>query len=274
MCQVLQVARSGYYAWCRQKESNRAQENKTMLTKICKVFKEMDQTYGSPRIYRNLRNGGVKIGRNRVARLMRVNGLCAVHKPSFKPQTTIADPVSAAPNLLNQNFTASEANRVWTSDITAIETQEGWLFLAIMLDVFSRRVVGWSMHNKITSDLVIKAFVAAWNYRNPRSGLIVHSDRGCQYNSRLYRDLLSSSGCVQSMSSTGNCYDNAVTETFFHTLKVELVNRNNYRSRDEAKKSVFKYIEVFYNRIRMHSTLNYQTPVEFECNQMLLVNKN
>jgi putative transposase len=262
---VIGVARSGYYAWLRQRESARTRENRDLRGVIATVFKQSRQTYGSPRVFCELRKQGYRCGKHRVARLMRANGIRAVQRPAYRV-TTVADPAAVVPNRLQQRFAAPAADQVWTSDITYIATQEGWLFLAVMLDVYSRRVVGWSMQERLADDLVTQAFDAAWAQRRPQPGLVVHSDRGFQYNGRRFRELLTNHGCVQSMSASGNCYDNAVTETFFHTLKVELVHRYRYLSREDARHSIFEYIEVFYNRQRMHSTLGYKSPVEFEGN--------
>jgi putative transposase len=260
---VLQVARSGYYAWQRQRESRRAVQNRQLTQTIRQLFFESKETYGSPRIYRALRRQGLWCGEKRIARLMRVAGLRAVQRRAFRV-TTVPGSQVAAPNHLRQRFTVAEPNRIWTTDITYISTHEGWLYLAVMLDLCSRRVVGWSMQERISEDLVTTALQAAWLQRKPQAGLIVHSDRGIQYSGHRFRDALSKLGCAQSMSATGNCYDNAVTETFFHTLKVELVHRQHFQSRNEARRSIFEYIESFYNRQRLHSTLGYQSPVEFE----------
>jgi putative transposase len=234
------------------------------LTKVIRqLFEQSNETYGSPRIFHSLRRLGYSCGRNRVAGLMRKAKMQAVQRKVFRV-TTVASTQKAAPNLLKQQFRVSIPNRVWTSDITYISTREGWLYLAVFLDIYSRRVVGWSMQERLTDNLVTAAFGAAWNQRRPEKGLIVHSDRGFQYAGQRFRQVLSHHACIQSMSSTGNCYDNAVTETFFHTLKVELVNRTRFISRNDARKSIFEYIESFYNRKRLHSTIGYKCPVEFE----------
>jgi putative transposase len=260
---VTGVARSGYYAWRRCHESARAVENKLLATMIRQLFEESRETYGSPRIFHMLRRRGYKYGRNRIARLMRAEKIRAVQRRAFRV-TTVASSQKPAPNRLQQNFRISIPNRIWTSDITYIATQEGWLYLAVILDLYSRRVVGWSMQERMADELVITAFDAAWQQRRPNAGLILHSDRGFQYTGQRFREALSRRECIQSMSATGNCYDNAVTETFFHTLKIELVNRTRYLSRNNARKSIFEYIESFYNRKRLHSTLGYKCPVEFE----------
>jgi putative transposase len=263
MCRVLRVARSGYYAWRRCRESVRASENKRLMTVIRQLFEQSRETYGSPRIFHSLKKMGYTCGRHRVARLMRETKIQAVQRRAFRV-TTVPGNQKAAPNLLQQQFRVSVPNRVWTSDITYIATKEGWLYLAVVLDMYSRRVVGWSMQEQLVDELVANAFNAAWNQRKPATGLIVHSDRGFQYAGQSFRRVLSNHACIQSMSATGNCYDNAVTETFFHSLKVELVYRKTFVSRNEARKSIFEYIESFYNRQRLHSTLGYKCPVEFE----------
>jgi putative transposase len=263
MCRVTGVARGGYYAWRRCRESVRTVENRNLTAVIRQLFEQSRSTYGSPRIYHSLKRLGYTCGRHRVARLMRAAKMQAIQRRAFRV-TTVAGSSKAAPNRLQQKFHVAIPNRIWTSDITYIATREGWLYLAVMLDMYSRRVVGWSMQERLVDDLVTSAFDAAWIRRRPSAGLIVHSDRGFQYAGQRFRQVLSNHECIQSMSATGNCYDNAVTETFFHTLKVELVNRSRFHSRSDAKKCIFEYIESFYNRKRLHSTLGYKSPVEFE----------
>lgn len=260
---MIGVARSGYYAWRRCSESARTIANKRLLEVIRQVFKESRETYGSPRVFHSLHRQGYRCGRHRVARLMQTAGLRAVQCRAFRV-TTVSKALDAAPNRLRQCFHAEYPNRIWTSDITYIATYEGWLYLAVVLDLFSRRVVGWSMKECLADDLVTAAFGAAVMLRRPQPGLIVHSDRGFQYTGQRFRTVLSQNACIQSMSGTGNCYDNAVTETFFHTLKVELVHRFRFQNRNIARKHIFEYIESFYNRQRLHSTLGYKSPVEFE----------
>jgi putative transposase len=263
MCRVIGVARSGYYAWRRCKEAARTIENKKLTVEIRALFKQNRETYGSPRVFRSLQRQGYRCGRNRVARLMKAAGLRAVQRPAFRV-TTIAGTRNIAPNRLQQSFVAPVPNRIWTSDITYIPTREGWLYLAVVLDLFSRKIVGWSMQERLEDKLVTAAFNAAWIQRKPSEGLVFHSDRGIQYGSQRFRNLLAIHACLQSMSAKGNCYDNAVTETFFHTLKVELVHRCRFLSRNEARMLIFEYIESFYNRQRLHSTLGYISPEEFE----------
>jgi transposase InsO family protein len=234
-----------------------------LLEVIRQVFKESRETYGSPRVFHSLHRQGYRCGKHRVARLMQAAGFKAVQRRAFRV-TTISKAMDAAPNRLQQRFYSAYPNRIWTSDITYISTQEGWLYLAVILDVYSRRVVGWSMQERLADELVTTAFGAALMQRKPQAGLIVHSDRGFQYSGQRFRAVLSQHECIQSMNATGNCFDNAVTETFFHTLKVELVHRIRFQTRNDARKHIFEYIESFYNRQRLHSTLGYKSPVEFE----------
>jgi transposase InsO family protein len=238
-------------------------ENRQLTVTIRGIFEKSRETYGSPRIFHALHTLGYHCGKHRVARLMQAARLKAVQRRAFRV-TTVSKSRNAAPNRLQQNFYIAVPNRIWTTDITYIATQEGWLYLAVILDVHSRRVIGWSMKDRLADDLVIAAFNAAQAYRRPQPGLIVHSDRGIQYSGQRFRNVLEKHRCLQSMSGTGNCYDNAVTETFFHTLKVELVHRLRFQSRNDARKQIFDYIETFYNRQRLHSTLGYKSPIDFE----------
>ena len=195
---------------------------------------------------------------------MRINKIRAKTKRKFKVTTIQNTKAKASENILNQNFRAISENRVWTSDITYLWTKEGWLYLSVIMDIYSRKIVGWSTGSSLSAELVARALLMALLHRNPESGIIFHSDRGSQYTSGPVRELLKSYKMTQSMSSTGNCYDNAITESFFHTLKTELIYWNRYQSREEAKKSIFEYIEIFYNRQRLHSAIGYISPVEFE----------
>lgn len=264
MCRVLKVSRSGYYGWRGRKPSARQQANAGLLEQIRAIHLGSRQTYGSPRVHAELTNRGVWCGRHRVARLMRRANLVAKMTRRFRITTRSKMNPPAAPNRLCAPFVVSQANRQWVSDLTFIPTRAGWLYLAVVLDLFSRKVVGWAMDLRITSGLVCEALCMAIQQRRPIKGVIVHSDQGSQYTSFDYQRLLKESGLLPSMSRKGCCYDNAVVESFFHTLKTELVGFQDYRSRDEARSSVFEYIELFYNRIRRHSTLNYRSPVEFE----------
>jgi putative transposase len=264
MCHVLQISRSGYYAWKKRGNNGRFEENERLATSIRQIYEKSRRLYGSPRITAELHAWGIRCGKNRVARLMRINGIAAKTKRRFKVTTDSRHRLPVAPNLLDQRFYAAAPNSVWASDITYIWTQEGWLYLAAVLDIFNRQIVGWAMDRHITRGLVIDAVQMAVRQREPASGLLFHSDRGSQYASYDFARLLEGHGFIQSMSSTGNCYDNAIVETFFHTLKTELVYFEKYRTRAEARRSIFEYIEVFYNRIRRHSALGYQSPVNYE----------
>lgn len=264
MCRVLKVSRSGYYAHCAREDSPRRRCNQVLLSRIRTIFEHSGRTYGVRRIERALRAQGVCAGRNRIWRLMREGGLRVKTRRRFRVTTNADHKRPVAPNLVRQNFTASAPDRLWTGDITYIWTAEGWLYLAVVLDVFSRRIVGWSMMSRMKDDLVIAAFNNALLRRSPKSGLVFHSDRGSQYCSNRYRELISQAGGRQSMSATGSCYDNAVTESFFGTLKRELVHHFAFGTRQEAKSRIFAYIEGFYNRQRLHSAIDYLSPEQFE----------
>jgi len=265
MCRILEVSRSGFYAWLDRDESDRAREDRRLTALIQGIFVESRGIYGVPRVHQTLLQRGQCCGRNRVARLMQKAGLRSKTKRRFRVKTTDSKhshPI--APDRLRQDFRASGPNQTWVSDITYIPTDEGWLYLASTMDLFSRRIVGWSMGSMLDTKLVLGALVMAFTLRDPKPGAIHHSDRGVQYASREFRAQLAARGMLASMSRKGNCYDNAAKESFFHTLKTELVNHEHYRTRDEARASVFDYIEAFYNRQRIHSTLGYQSPADFE----------
>jgi len=264
MCQAFRVSRSGYYDWQERGLSQREQSNRCLLVKIKESHKGSHKTYGSPRITADLRALGDTCGKNRVARLMRANGIISKTRRRFKVTTNSAHNQPLAANLVNRMFKAEKPNRLWSSDITYIPTKEGWLYLSVVLDVYSRRIVGWSMNQRLTKELVLDAVNQALRYRNPGSDMIFHSDQGSQYASNQFRKLLYEHDIRPSMSDKGNCYDNAITETFFHTLKTELVYFENYQTREEARLSIFEYIELFYNRKRRHSAIGYKTPVDFE----------
>ena len=247
MCRVLGVSRSGYYSWSRHQVSLRQRENDRLLVHIRQAYVRGRGTYGSPRITAELRSNGIVCGKNRVARLMRQNGIKAKTKRRFKATTKSRHEVLVAENLLNRRVPAEVSNRIWVSDITFIWTREGWMYLAAILDAFNRQIVGWSMGERLNHGILAEALEKALRRRNPEAGLIFHSDRGTQYASYAFRDLLDRYGFVQSMSSTGHCYDNALMESFFHTLKTELIYFEKYQTRQEARGSVFEYIEIFYN---------------------------
>ncbi|MDO8746790.1 MAG: IS3 family transposase [Thermodesulfovibrionales bacterium] len=268
MCRVIGASRSGYYGWRRQPQSKRHKDNEKILMEIKESHKNSRRAYGSPRITKDIQARGTKCSENRVARLMKVHGIIAKTKKKFKATTNSKHNLPVAPNLLNQNFVAEKPNTVWVSDITYIATLEGWLYLAVILDLYSRQVVGWAMSDRLTADFVVKALYQAIGRRRSASGCILHSDRGVQYASSDFREVLKAYGFIQSMSRKGNCYDNAVAESFFHTLKTEHVYDYRYETRTEAIQSVFEYIEMFYNRQRRHSALGYRSPVSFELEAM------
>jgi transposase InsO family protein len=265
MCKTLRVSRSGFYAWLGRDESDRARENRELTELIRSVFDDSREVYGSPRVFRTLRRRGMSCSRHRVARLMRVAGLRSKTKRRFRVKTTDSNhSFPIAPDRVDRDFHANTANQVWVSDMTYIPTDEGWLYLAVTMDLFSRKIVGWSMAATMHAEIVINALSMAISSRRPEPGLIHHSDRGSQYASEAFRSQLTEGGLLASMSRTGNCYDNAAMESFFHSLKTELVNHEQYRSHSHARASLFDYIEAFYNRQRIHSTLGYLSPEDFE----------
>jgi transposase InsO family protein len=264
MCQVLEVSRSGYYNYVRGKGRQAELKERMLLEEIKKIHKKSRNTYGSPRIYRELRKNGFICNRKRIARIMRVNGIKAKTKRKYKVTTDSGHNRPVAENLLRQNFSFAERNQAWASDITYLWTEEGWLYLCCIMDLYSRMIVGWCLNKRMTANLITTAIKKAVSRRGESPGLIFHSDRGSQYASGEVRDLLKSHGMIQSMSGKGNCYDNAVMESYFHTLKSELISFENFKTREEASINIFEYIEIFYNRQRSHSTLGYLSPAEFE----------
>jgi putative transposase len=264
ICAVLGVSTSGYYVWRgRPLVTPRVRANRGLRARIRAIHAASRGRYGSPRVHRALQAAGECVGRNRVMRLMRGEQLRGRPARRFRV-TTQADPTMAsAPNVLNQGFTAVAPNRVWTADITAIPAREGWMYLAVLLDLYSRRVVGWAMRPTLDTELVCAAWQMAIVRRCPADGLIHHSDRGCQYTSDRYQALLRAHAVTCSMSRRGNCWDNAPTESFFRTLKVEL-DEDVWPTRETARRAIAAFIEQFYNRERLHSSLNYQSPVAFE----------
>ncbi len=265
LCQLLEVTRSSYYAWSAQdKPSARTQENRLLSEKIKMIFTANKGRYGSRRIRCALLNQGYQISRRRVRRLMKALGLSCKTNRKFKHTTDSNHDLPIAPNLLNRDFSVAQANQVYVGDITYIPTQEGWLYLAVVIDLFSRQVVGWAMDKRMKAALVNDALLMALWKRKPPRGLIWHTDRGSQYASKSHRALLKAHGLKQSMSRKGNCWDNAVAESFFHTLKIELTHHEQFKTREEAKQKIFEYIEVYYNRVRMHSANDYLSPVDYE----------
>jgi transposase InsO family protein len=264
MCLALEVTPSGYYSWLNRPLSKREQENMELLEKIKEIYEFSDKTYGSPRITDELHDDGIMVSRPRVARLMRKNDIRARTKRKFKVTTDSDHDFPISPNRLNRDFSAEAFGTVWTSDITYIRTAEGWLYLTVVMDLFNREIVGWAMSNTLkASETTIPALRAAWMRHTPSAGLIFHSDRGVQFACEDFREQIAANNILQSMSGTGDCYDNAVTESFFATLKKERVYHQRYKTRQQARQSIFQYIEVFYNRIRKHSTLGYLSPVQF-----------
>ena len=265
ICRVLKVSRSGFFAWSRRPPSQRQRRQEELLRKIKQVHQENRELYGSPRVHRALLIDGQSVSRNTVAKLMRQEKIRARTKRRFVPRTTDSthqQPV--ARNLLDRNFTAERPDRKWVADITYVPTQEGWLYVAAVLDLFSRRIVGWSMANHMQTDLVSDALQMALQQRSPAAGLLHHSDRGVQYASDGYQHLLANHSIQVSMSGKADCWDNAVMESFWATLKTELIHHQQYATRQEAKLSIFEYIEVFYNRKRLHSSIDYVSPEAFE----------
>jgi putative transposase len=265
LSRILRVSRSGYYAWLHTLAQRRREPaDEQLLAQIRRIHEESKQTYGSPRVYRELRGTGVSCGKERVERLMHDNGLRAKHKRKFKVTTDSKHNLPVAPNVLAGRFNWDQPNVAWVGDITYIPTDEGWLYLAVLLDLYSRRIVGWSMDKSMTRELVLRALHMAVQNRHPPQGLIHHTDRGSQYASHDYRRALEAYGMVCSMSAKGRCYDNAVAESFFHSLKVELIHGQRSESREQAQSAIFKYMEVFYNTKRLHSALDYRTPAAYE----------
>jgi putative transposase len=264
MAKTLGVSRSGYYRFCQRSPGRWQLENEELLREIQEVFQHSRETYGSPRVHAELKARGHVCSRPRVARLMRKAGIAAKMRRLFRTTTTLNSQRPVAPNRLEQDFTAAAPNQKWVADVTYIRTLEGWLYVAVVLDLFSRKVVGLAMDKSLHTELVLKALGQALQRRQPTEGLQHHSDRGCQYTSAAFQALLAKNKVVCSMSGTGNCYDNAVAESFFHTLKTESVYFERYDNREQAIRSIFEYVEVFYNNQRRHSTVGYLSPAEFE----------
>ena len=267
LCENLDVSRSGYFDWQQRRSAPgpRARENEALCKDIQDIHEASRQTYGSPRIVRELRKKGKHHGRNRVTRLMNEAGLCGRQKGRYRPQTTDSNhdqPIAL--NRLADAPKASAPNQLWVQDITYIRTKEGWLYLAAILDLYSRKIVGWAMSERIDTTLVLKALAMALVHRDPPRALLCHSDRGVQYASADYRAALAQAGLIASMSRKGNCYDNAFIESFWSTLKLDLVYRRDFATRQEARHEIFDYIELFYNRQRSHTALDCLSPVDFE----------
>ena len=265
MCRVLAVARSGFYRWRACGSSARATADAALLERVRAAYRESDETYGAPRIHRDLQDEGVPVGKKRVARLMRRDGLAArVRRCAWVHTTDSTHAYPIAENVLDRQFAVSEPDRVWVSDITYVPTRLGFLYLAVVIDLASRRVVGWAMRDDLAAELALGALRMALAARRPAPGLVHHSDRGVQYACGAYRQLLEANGLRASMSRKGNCWDNAVAESFFATLEWELIARRKWRNPDEARHDIFAYIETWYNRRRRHSSLDYRSPAQYE----------
>jgi len=264
MCMLFGVGRTSYYDWLKAEPSKHTLENKMLTARIKELFMESRCTYGSRRIRRALMAMGITISRRRVGKLMKQSQLYCKTKRKFKVTTDSNHKLPIAVNVLQRDFVAIKPNQKYVGDITYIWTNEGWLYLAVVIDLFSRKVVGWSMYHRMKAKLVNDALLMAIWKRKPGRGLIWHSDRGSQYASISHRKILKDHGIIQSMSRKGDCWDNAVAESFFHTLKTELTHHFNFQTREEAKKAIFEYIEIFYNRKRSHSANDYCSPEEYE----------
>jgi len=265
LCDVLGVSPAGYYAWRARPESRRAAADRELVEDIRRVHRDTRGRYGSPRIHVELKAQGRGVSRGRIERLMRHHGIRAIMARPRRVRTTDSrHGLPIAPNLLGRNFFAAAPNRIWLADITYIETDQGWLYLAAVMDLYSRRIVGWAMADHLRADLPLAALKMAISGQRPGAGLIHHSDRGVQYASADYRKVMQSAGFRASMSRKADCYDNAPMESFFHTLKTELVHHRHYATRAEAKRDIFAYIEGFYNRTRRHSAIGYISPIEME----------
>jgi len=271
LCRVLHVARSAYDAWARRGVSARAQADATLATQIAAVHARSRRTYGAPRVHADLRAAGVRCARKRVARLMRAAGLAGCHRRR-RARTTVTNPAhTPAPNLVARDFTASGPDRLWLGDITYLPTREGWLYLAVLLDAHSRRVVGWAMADHLRTELALDALTMALGARRPPPGLVHHTDRGCQYTATAYQTALATRGITASMRRAGECLDNAMAESFFATLKAELIDTRTWPTRAAARTAVFAWLEVWYNRQRRHSALAYRAPVTHEAQHWLLL---
>ena len=265
LCDVLGVSPAGYYAWRSRPESQRSAANREIVDDIKQVHRDTSGRYGSPRIHAELKAQGRRVSRGRIERLMRHHGIRAIMARPRRVRTTDSrHDFPIAPNLLKRNFTAAAPNRIWLADITYVETDRGWLYLATVMDLYSRRIVGWAMADHLRTDLPLAALTMAISAQRPGAGLIHHSDRGVQYAAADYRKVMQSAGFRASMSRKADCYDNAPMESFFHTLKTELVHHRQYATRAEAKRDIFAYIEAFYNRTRRHSAIGYISPIEME----------
>jgi putative transposase len=265
LCKTLKCSTSAYYSWRGGKTTRREEHRRRLITLVRITYHESERTYGSPRIYKAIKAAQIPCSRSHIVRIMKTEHIWAVHKSKFRVTTDSGHQLPVAENLLARDFTAMQPNEKWVSDITYIRTKEGWLYLAVIIDLFSRKVVGWSMRSDMKTNLLLEALSMAIRARKPRRGLIHHSDRGVQYASYLFQEALQKAGMLCSMSRKGNCWDNAVAESFFSTLKRELIYPYGvYASKEEARSKIFRYIETWYNRMRKHSALQYLSPSEYE----------
>ena len=264
MARMLKVSRSGYYAWLGKPRSKRYRRDEMLVEVISSIQEDSKSRYGSPRVTAELKRRGHQVGHNHVARLMRENGLQARRRRRYRSTTNSNHALPVAENLLDRQFAVTELNHAWVSDITYCATAEGWVYLCTIMDLASRKIVGWSIESRMKEDLVVDALKMAIFQRRPPRGIIFHSDRGSQYCSRQVRRHLQRYGFIQSMSRKGNCWDNAPAESFFKTLKSELWGHKAFSTREIARQAIFEYIEVFYNRQRLHSSIDYLTPIEYE----------
>ena len=267
MCRILEVSRKSYYAWRSRAARRKAREerNALLLSKIIRIHADKNmKSYGSPRVHKELKRDGIKCGRNKVADMMRAHGIRSASKPRYRHTNEVGTTRVLVPNRLRRQFSAGRPNMKWTSDITYIHTREGWLYLAVIMDLYSRRIVGWAMSSSIDTELVMRALDMALMMRKPPRGLLLHSDQGSQYRSRKYQRRLWRHGIIPSMSRRGNCWDNAPMESFFDSLKSELIGNWCYRTHREARLDIFRYIEGFYNRRRFHSAIGYNSPEDYE----------
>ena len=268
MCRSVGVSRSGYCQWRTRARSDRAIANATLDVQVASIYQQSDQSYGRLRIVEHLQRQGHKIGHERVRRSLRRQGLRPVYKAPYKVTTDSQHDKPVAPNVLNRRFDCWQPNQAWAGDITYVYTRQGWLYLAVIIDLAKRKVVGWSMSERMRAGLVCDALTMAYQQRNPPAGLIMHTDRGSQYASKRYRRLINDYAMIASMSRRANCWDNSVPESFFKTLKVERVRRQTYATREHARIDIVNWMEGFYNRFRLHSSIGYQTPVDAEASLM------
>lgn len=280
-CRMLGVSRTGYYHWQKRRYQQRRLEERKFLLLLKKHYELSRGRYGLLRLTNAIRKEGITVNKKRIYRLMKKYGIYSKTKKKFKVTTKQDRAALFSPNLINGCFEAEKKNKIWTSDITYIWTNEGWMYLAVVLDVYNREIIGWSLDQRASADLILNALRMAVNNRRPDAGIIFHSDRGSQYTAARFRNTLAHYGFIQSMSGKGNCYDNAITESFFSTLKKELVYLIKFETRNQAATEIFEFIEIFYNRKRLHSALGYMSPLEFNLNEKsenkkeeLLINNN